>query len=113
MALLPDSPTIDIGPGVADGDGIRFEGTAQARAYQLVDVDALLSEIAGLPISEARAILAGLGEATVSVWPEFLGDLPGDPSRIRLESARAIDHGVSHLTMITVVDLSSPVQWCR
>ncbi len=61
MALLPDTPSIDIGPGVAEGDGIRFEGTAEAQAYQLVDVDALLSQIAGLPVSEAQAILEGLG----------------------------------------------------
>ena len=45
----------------------------------------MVARVAGLPVSEARAILESLGATTVSVWPEFLGDLPGDRSRIRLE----------------------------
>lgn len=85
MALLPDTQSVHISEGVAEGDRLRFVGTAVAEAYQMVDVDALLSEIAGLPVSEARAILERLGRTSVSVWPEFLGELPGDRNRIRLD----------------------------
>ncbi len=49
----------------------------------------------------------------MSVWPEFLGVLPGDHNRIRLEVPRALDHGVTHVTMIAVVGLPPRVQWCR
>jgi hypothetical protein len=85
MAVLPGQLSVETGDGVAEEGGIRFAGTASAMAYQVIDEDSLLEQVAGLPVSEARAILEDLGATTVSVWPEFLGDLPGDPGRIRLD----------------------------
>jgi hypothetical protein len=85
MAVLPGRLSVQTGDGVAEDGGIRFDGTASALAYQVIDEEAVLERIAGLPVSEARAILESLGVATVSVWPEFLGDLPSDRSRIRLD----------------------------
>jgi hypothetical protein len=85
MAVVPATVVIETGPGIAEGEAIRFEGEAQAVAQQRIDEDAIVARLAGKPVSEARAILEDLGASTVSVWPEFLGDLPGDRSRIRLE----------------------------
>jgi hypothetical protein len=85
MAVLPGQLSVETGFGVAEDGGIRFDGTASAVAYQVIDEEAVLASIAGLPVSEARAILEDIGATTVSVWPDFLGDLPGDPGRIRLE----------------------------
>ncbi len=85
MAVLPGRLSVQTGDGVAEDGGIRFDGTASAVAYQVIDKDAVLARIAGLPVSEARAILEDIGAATVSVWPEFLGDLPSDRNRIRLD----------------------------
>jgi hypothetical protein len=84
LAILPGGLSIDVSPGVPEGEGITFHSTARASAYQSIDDEAVLARIAGLPVSEARAILEDIGATTVSVWPEFLGDLPGDPGRIRL-----------------------------
>jgi hypothetical protein len=55
----------------------------------VIDPEALLARIAGLPVSEAEAILDGLGTATVNVWPGFLGDLPNDRERITLDVLEA------------------------
>jgi hypothetical protein len=85
MAVLPGRLSVEAGEGVAEDGGIRFDGTASAIAYQVIDKEAVLAKIAGLPVSEARAILEDIGVTTVSVWPEFLGDLPGDSNRIRLD----------------------------
>jgi hypothetical protein len=85
MSVMPGRLSVQTGDGVPEDGGIRFDGTASATAYQVIDEDAVLQRIAGLPVSEARAILEGLGATTVTVWPEFLGDLPGDPERIELE----------------------------
>ncbi len=85
MAVLPGGLAIETGEGVVEDGGIRFESQARADAFQVIDEDAVLERIAGLPVSEARAILEGIGASTVSVWPEFLGDLPSDPDRIRLD----------------------------
>ena len=85
MTLLPGDPAIEASEGLAEGDRIVFESSAQGTAYQIIDRDELLSRLAGKPVSEARAILEVVGTATVSVWPDFLADLPGDPDRIRLD----------------------------
>jgi hypothetical protein len=85
MAVLPGRLSVKTGDGVAGDGGIRFDGTASAIAYQVIDKEAVLARIAGLPVSEARAILEDIGATTVSVWPDFLGDLPSDRNRIRLD----------------------------
>ena len=85
MAVLPDTLSLETYGGVVEGAGIRFDGQARALAQQVIDQADIVARVAGKPVSEARAILEEIGATTVSVWPEFLGDLPGDPSRIRLE----------------------------
>jgi hypothetical protein len=88
MSILVDSVSVTTGEGSPDGERIRFTGIATADSYRPVDDDAILEQVAGLPISEARAILEAIGTTTVNVWPEFLGDLPGDTSRITLDVLR-------------------------
>ena len=84
LAILQKELSIETSAGSPEGEGIAFRSTAEASAYQPIDTDSVLARIAGLPVSEAQAILEDIGATTVSVWPEFLGDLPGDPGRIRL-----------------------------
>ncbi len=85
LAILLESVQVGHSDGSADGTDVAFTGTASGQARTVVDTDALLERIAGLPISEAQAILEGLGAATVNVWPGFIGDLPNDRQRITLE----------------------------
>jgi hypothetical protein len=88
MSILAESVSVTTGEGSPDGERIRLTGIATADTYQPVDGDAILEQVAGLPISEARAILESIGMTTVTVWPDFLGDLPGDTSRITLDVLR-------------------------
>jgi hypothetical protein len=83
--ILPDSVTIDHDAGRVDGQRITFEGRAEGLAHPVVDRGALVEQMAGLTISDARAILEVHGQATVNVWPDFLGDLPNDRRRITLD----------------------------
>lgn len=90
MALREASIVVEHEPGEVDeGDRIRFSGRASGTMEPLIDADALLARIAGLPVSEAQAILEELGPATVNVWPGFLGDLPNDRERITLDVLEA------------------------
>jgi len=89
VALLAGSLSVEHGDGSVEGGDITFTGTASATSYPIVDVDGLLTRIAGLPVSEARAILEEIGTATVIVWPDFLGDLPGDRERITFDVIEA------------------------
>lgn len=85
MDLVADSVLIGYGEGTPTGADVTYTGSATGRAVMVVDADAVLEQIAGLPISDARAILEELGTATVNVWPGFIGDLPDDRQRISLD----------------------------
>jgi hypothetical protein len=85
MSLLADSVSIEQAEGVADGQRIRFDTRGIVAMYPRVDVDRLIDQVAGLPVSEAQAILEGFGRATVNVWPGFLEGLPADRERIELD----------------------------
>ncbi len=83
--LLPGTVSVEHAAGVAEAGHIAFDGSASAKVSPLIDEEALAAQVAGLPVSEAQAILDGLGQATVNVWPGFLGDLPNDRERITLD----------------------------
>jgi len=89
LELLPGTLEIGHEEGTADGSDVSFIGTASGQTVTVIDRDALLAQIAGLPISDARAILESLGTATVNVWPGFIGDLPDDLQRITLDVEEA------------------------
>ena len=55
-----------------------------ARVQLTVDPIQIRDEIAGKGVDEARAILARYGEATLTVWPDIVPTVPGDPGRITL-----------------------------
>ncbi len=85
MALIADSVQLAHGEGAADGQRIQFQGRSDGEVYPLIDSEALAEQVAGLPVSEAQAILERFGTATVSVWPGFLADLPANHERIELD----------------------------
>jgi hypothetical protein len=87
--LLPETVTIEHDEGLVTGDAIVFDGLASARVTPVIDPEALAARIAGLPVSDAQAILDALGTATVNVWPGFLGELPADRERITLDVLEA------------------------
>jgi hypothetical protein len=87
--LLTGSLAMTHGEGTVDGDRILFSSTASGTSYPLIDADQLVTRIAGLPVSDAQAILDGFGTATVNVWPGFLSDLPNDHERIMLDVTEA------------------------
>jgi hypothetical protein len=96
LAALPEGQTLvassmDMthGEGSVQGDEITFTTSSGAQVTPDIDTDELLARIAGLPVSEAQAILEGLGTASVTVWPGFLGDLPNDRQRITLDVVEA------------------------
>ncbi|MGD8487148.1 MAG: baseplate J/gp47 family protein [Chloroflexota bacterium] len=89
MRLLPGSARVERDEGDAEGDLIAFETRASGSITPVIDPEALVAEVSGLPVSEAQAILDELGTATVNVWPGFLGDLPNDRERISLDVLEA------------------------
>lgn len=84
-ALIADSAKVEHSEGTAEGQRIHFGGRGDGETSAVIDADALVEGVAGLPVSEAQAILERFGTATVSVWPGFLGDLPANHERIELD----------------------------
>jgi hypothetical protein len=89
MRLLDGTVSVEHDEGTVEGDRIAYLGTATARMTPIIDAEELALRMAGLPVSEAQAILDGLGTATVNVWPGFLGHLPSEREHISLDILEA------------------------
>jgi hypothetical protein len=83
-ALIEGSLRTEPGQGVVEDGRIRFEAVATGQASPRIDRGRVVDLVRGARVSDARSILTDFGEATVTVWPEFWGDLPQDGSRIEL-----------------------------
>jgi hypothetical protein len=71
-------------PGEVSGQTIVYSASANGRAYRMPEREPLVAEIRGLPVADARAIIARYGNAELSVWPDFVDRVPDQPARINL-----------------------------
>jgi hypothetical protein len=81
-----DEPSIDIvvhDPVVAAGS-VTFPVTVTAQEVREVDSAALLAAIKGLPLHQARLVLAEAGTATIDVWPDWVTTIPTLEGRVTL-----------------------------
>jgi hypothetical protein len=70
--------------GQVEAGTITFNASVDGSAYRLPERETLLSEVRGLPVAEARAIIARYGSAELTVWPDFVDRVPDQPARINL-----------------------------
>jgi hypothetical protein len=82
--LIEESVEVTHSSGEVSGGTIVFGASADGTAYRMPERDTLLSEIRGLPVSEARAIIDRYGSAQLTVWPDFIDRVPERPERINL-----------------------------
>lgn len=82
--VYTDSAHADVGTGEVSQGDIVYEVLVSAPAYTPLDPANLKETLKGKTIAEARSILGELGAAEVSVWPDFLSNLPDDVRRIDL-----------------------------
>jgi hypothetical protein len=82
--IVDQSVEISHTPGEVDGQTVVFSASANASAYRTLNREQLVSEIRGLPLTEARAIITRYGSAELSVWPDFIDRVPDQPARINL-----------------------------
>lgn len=82
--LLEGSLEVSHAPGTVAAGRIAFAASADGQAYRLPNRAAVLDEVRGKTVSQARAIMDSYGEVEVSVWPEFIDRLPDQASRINL-----------------------------
>jgi len=82
--LLDGSSEITVDPAVVDAGTISFPVVVTARQVRILDPAAIKSEIMGLPLADARAILDGYGTVDLVVWPEWVGTIPTIDSRVQV-----------------------------
>ena len=82
--LVPGSTQVDVGQPSASSGSITFPVTATATRYQVVDHDALIAQIRGLELDQARSRLQAYGQVQISLWPDWVTSIPSDTGRIGL-----------------------------
>ena len=82
--LLDGSSEITVDPAVVDAGAISFPVVVTARQVRILDPAAIKTEIIGLPLADARAILDGYGTVDLVVWPEWVGTIPTIDSRVQV-----------------------------
>ncbi|HEX2756042.1 MAG TPA: baseplate J/gp47 family protein [Candidatus Limnocylindrales bacterium] len=71
--LIIDSVIIEVGAGtVGEDDQVTFQATARATQVAVVDANALRSLVKGKTAAEAQAALVPFGNATVTLWPDWV-----------------------------------------
>jgi hypothetical protein len=82
--LVPGSTQINVGQATAGGSAISFPVTVTASRVRIVDHDALVAEIRGLVLAQARSRLEAVGSVDITLWPDWVSTIPTDTSRISL-----------------------------
>ena len=82
--LVPGSVAIDVGEPTVDAGVILFAVTATGQQVRRLDAGELLAEIKGLPVDEARRLLAEYGDATITVSPDWATTIPTFDFRVTL-----------------------------
>ncbi|MBA2631581.1 MAG: hypothetical protein H0U86_01050, partial [Chloroflexi bacterium] len=65
-----------IGGARADGDRLIVDVTVSAASAPRPDREDVLERVRGRSADEAEAALAGIGSASVELWPAWVGSVP-------------------------------------
>jgi hypothetical protein len=89
--ILPDSIRVTVGAASTAASGLLVGVDARGVAVRTVDEEVIRAELGGLTASEAKALLAQLGEARVELWPGWVDRVPrlGWRVEVRVEAPQA------------------------
>ncbi len=83
--LVPESVRVDVGAPTIEGVIVTFPSSAGALIVRRVDEEQIRREIAGQPVGAAEQVLAEYGDATVTLWPDWVTTIPTYDFRLRVE----------------------------
>jgi hypothetical protein len=61
--------------------------TAQGERWRAVDPAALLAQVKGRTVTDARTILEQYGEVSITTWPSYVTTIPTFDARVSLTVA--------------------------
>jgi hypothetical protein len=82
--LVGDDVQVSRSAGTVSVESVSYEVSPTAMVYADPDRAALVVQVRGKSITEARQILARYGMVDISIWPEFVDRLPDQTARISL-----------------------------
>lgn len=85
--MVDDQPAISHGSGQVADDFITYEVSASALIFTAPDQQALIAQVRGKTVGEAKQILAQYGTVEIVMWPDFVDRLPEQTSRVSLTVA--------------------------
>ncbi len=85
--LIGDQVESGRSSGVVDGETIVYEVAPTALVFSAPDDAELATLVRGKTVAEARQALAGYGDVTIEMWPEFIDRIPDQVARIRVNVA--------------------------
>jgi hypothetical protein len=82
--IFPGSVTVEVGQGRVDGATVRYSLQARGEQSRALDAGALLAEVKGRPVDEARRLLSRYGRVEIEIWPSFVDAIPTFDPRVSL-----------------------------
>jgi hypothetical protein len=83
--LVDGSADIDVGAGTVGEDSeVTFQATARATQVAIVDASAIPALVKGKTAAEAKAALAAFGDATVTLWPDWVSTVTSVDARLNV-----------------------------
>ena len=82
FTLASGSTSVQLGDPTVLGDAISFPVTVRATEVRNVDQAALVGQVRGLVVAQARSRLEPYGDVSISVWPDWVTTIPTNADRI-------------------------------
>jgi hypothetical protein len=82
--IFPGSVRVEVGQGRVDGAIVRYSLQARGEQSRALDAAALLAEVKGRPVDEARRLLSRYGRVEIEIWPSFIDAIPTFDPRVSL-----------------------------
>lgn len=82
--IFPGSVSVEVGQGRVDGATVRYSLQARGEQSRALDAEALLAEVKGRPVDEARRLLSRYGRVEIELWPSFVDAIPTFDPRVSL-----------------------------
>jgi len=86
-SLFTDSVHTSVSDPIVQDGHVLFTVTAQGERWRAVDPAALLAQVKGRSVAEARTILAQYGEVSITTWPSYVTTIPTLDARVSLTVA--------------------------
>jgi hypothetical protein len=80
--VLDGSITSEVGVPSVVGEVISYPVSVHGMQVHSVDQAALIAQIKGLLLGDARSRLNAYGDVTITVWPDWVTKIPTNPDRI-------------------------------